>query len=196
MSELRVELEVDLRRGDLFRGFLRTIALYGAGARLLPIVVVLVALVAGDAAYLLSTGRPLEVHHLGFGIAFLVITSVFTVALHVLSGRMLASLPTTRASYVVDDEEGVSVEAAGRRERLPFSAFEGAAKTGAAYYLYTSRTAFRILPRRELSEAQRDVLEKILVRRLPKAPKAPGGRWVTFAAAVGLGFLFLMGRGH
>src|SRR5690606_2093745 len=67
MSELSLSFEVELTRRDLHRGFLRTIALYGAGARLLPIVVVLALLVAVDAAVTLAAGRPLEEHHLGFG---------------------------------------------------------------------------------------------------------------------------------
>ena len=195
MSRLAVDLEVELRRSDLFRGFLRTIAWYGAGARLLPIVVVLVALVAIDAAASLARGAPLEEHHLGFGIAFVVVTVVFTLVLIGVSRRVFDALPSPKARWVLDDAEGVRVVAGGREERAPFSAFEGAARGRHAYYLYTSRTAFRIIPKRGLSEEERATLEQILVRRLPHAPKPPGSRWVTFAAAAGLVMLFFWARG-
>lgn len=195
MSELSVRFEVTLRRGDLVRGFLRAIALYGAGARLLPIVAVLITLVAGDAVVALASGRSLEEHHLGFGLAFVVVATVFGVALRAVSGRVLRALPTPVASYVIDDREGVIVSAAGREERVPFSAFEGAASDRNAYYLYTSRTAFRIIPKRDLSAREREALETILTRRIPHAPSVPGGRWVTMAAAAGLAALFFWARG-
>jgi hypothetical protein len=196
MSELRVELEVELRRADLVRGYLRAIARYGAGARLLPIVTVLILLVAMDAAYTLSQGRPLEEHHVGFGIAFVAVFTIFSILIVAVSGHALRSLPTSRASYVVDDEAGVHVKAGGREERIPFSALAGSARDRGAYYLYSSRTAFRIIPKRDLSSDARATLETILVRRLPKPPAVPGGRWVTFAAAAGLVVLFLWARGR
>src|SRR5690606_25889385 len=106
------------------------------------------------------------------------------------SRRVHGSLPSPRSSWKIDDEGGVPVASAGREERLPFEAFEGASRDANAYYLYSSRTAFRIIPRRALTEEGRVTLEKILVRRLPHPPKPPGGRWVTYAAAAGLVALF------
>jgi hypothetical protein len=194
MSELRVELDVELRRADLVRGYLRAIVRYGAGARLLPIVIVLIVLVAADAAYTLVQGRPLEEHHLGFGIALVAVLAIFSVLLIAVSGHALKSLPTPRARYVIDDEAGVHVKAGGREERIPFAALAGSARDGRAYYLYSSRTAFRIIPKRALSRGVRATLDTILVRRLPNPPPVPGGRWVTFAAAAGLVALFFWAR--
>jgi hypothetical protein len=195
MSELKVAIEVDLRRADLVRGYARAIARYGAGARLLPIVGVLVLLVVADAVFTIGSGRPLEEHHLGFGIAFVAISAVFSLLLVGVSGRALRALPTTKARYTIDDDEGVRVEAGGREERIPFAALRGSARDRHAYYLYSSQTAFRIIPRRHLSDEARSSLERILVRRLPHPPRAPGGRWVTIAAAAGLVVLFLWARG-
>jgi hypothetical protein len=194
MSALEVTFEVELRRADLVRGYARTIARYGSGARLLPIVALLVLLVAADAIYTLAQGRPLEEHHIGFGIAFAVVATIFSLVLVGVSGRVLRALPTTKASYVVDDERGFRVTAGGREERIPFAAFIGAARDRHAVYLYSSRTAFRIIPRRGIPAGDLEALERILVRRLPHPPSAPGGRWVTLAAAAGLVLLFLWAR--
>lgn len=193
MSELRTDFKVELGRGDLFRGYLRTILLYGNGARLLPVVAAVLLFIVFDAGRAIFRGEGLGLLHIGFLVGAIALIGAVTVSLFTIAGKLHRSLPSAVAEYQLDDARGIVVRSAGRTERLPFSAFIGSVETRHAFYLYASRTAFRIIPRRALGDGSERVLRQILARRLPNSPEPPSSRWVTVVAFAGLAFLVYLG---
>lgn len=189
MDELRAEFNVELKKADLFWGYLRTILFYGMGARLLPVVIAVLLFIVFDAIRATVRGEGAGLLHIGFLGGMLALFAAVTAALYVVVGRLHHSLPSARAEYRVDDAKGIAVRSAGREERLPFSAFIGSVETKRAFYLYASRTAFRVIPRRSLGDGSEGALRQILTRRLPNTPEPPSSKWVTVLAFAGLALL-------
>lgn len=189
MDELRAEFKIELSRGDLFRGYLRTILFYGMGARLLPVVIAVLLFIVFDAIRAIVRGDGAGLLHLGFLGGMIALFAAVGASLYIVAGRLHQALPSPVAEYRLDDGKGIVVRSAGREERLPFSAFIGSAETRSAFYLYASRSAFRIIPRRALGDGSERALRQILTRRLPNAPEPPSSRWVTVLAFGGLALL-------
>lgn len=193
MGELRAEFKVELTRLDLFRGYLRTILFYGMGARLLPVVLAVLLFIIFDALRAMIRGGGPGMLHLGFLGGMVALFCAVAAALYIVTGRLHLSLPSAVAEYIVDDSKGLTIRSAGREDRLPFSAFIGSAETRSAFYLYASRTAFRIIPRRALGDRSERALRQMLMRRLPNPPEPPSSKWVTVLAFAGLALLAYVG---
>lgn len=152
-----IVFEIELVPMDLLRGYAFVAIGQSRRSRLFPVFLGGMAMTVLAGLVRIARGKAVPLPAMLFlgVLAFLLVLG--PLALYGLAARTHRSLPSPRARYTLD-AEGLVVESGRHRERLPWDRLVRIETTPHAVYLYSSATAFRIVPRRGLPDGVVDTL--------------------------------------
>ncbi|MFO0696424.1 MAG: YcxB family protein [Polyangiales bacterium] len=152
-----IVFEIELVPLDLLRGYAFVAFGQSRRSRLFPLTLGGMAMTVLAGLVRIARGKAVPLPALVF-LGVLACVLVFgPLALYALAARAHRALPSPHARYTLD-AEGLVVESGRHRERLPWDRLVRVETTPHAVYLYSSATAFRIVPRRGLPEGAVETL--------------------------------------